>query len=229
MQPESRAYPLYAVRAPLARWLRERARDEHARRGRYRVLDVGAGDKPYEPFFAAYADEYVTVDAANPAADVQAVAEQLPIEDGRFDVVLCNQVLEHADDPQRVVTELRRVVAPGGVVLASTHGVAPYHPNPNDLWRWTHAGLERLFTAGGEWASVSVTPGSGTASCVTMLLALYLDLGAKRFGVRGLARPLVAGLNMIGEAVDARSADLRAPRAGALAANYHVRAEAPSR
>jgi SAM-dependent methyltransferase len=221
---ESRSYPLYAVRAPLARWLEEQARHEHERRGRYRVLDVGSGAKPYERHFAPYADAYVGVDAAA-SADLVGRAEELPVEDASFDVVLCNQVLEHCDDPMRVAAELRRVVAPGGVVLASTHGVAPYHPNPDDLWRWPHAGLERLFLASGEWASVTVRPGSGTASCMTMLLAVYVDLAAKRTGTRALVRPVVAGLNALGEALDARSPALREPRPGSLIANYHVRAE----
>ena len=227
MRLESRTYPLYAVRAPLSRWLEHEAAHEHERRGRYRVLDVGSGAKPYERHFAGYTRAYVGVDAASDAADLVGRAEELPVADGSFDVVLCNQVLEHCDDPALVARELRRVVAPGGVVLASTHGVAPYHPNPNDLWRWTHAGLERLFAAAGDWASVTVRPGSGTASCLTMLLAVYVDLAAKRARVRTLARPLVIGLNAFGETLDARSPALTEPRPGSLAANYHVRAEAP--
>ena len=226
MRPDSRSYPLYAVRAPLAWWLEEQARAEHERRGRYRVLDVGSGAKPYERFFVPYADAYVGVDAAPGRADLVGRAEELPVDDASFDVVLCNQLLEHCDDPPRVARELRRVVVPGGVVLASTHGVAPYHPNPNDLWRWTHAGLERLFAAAGDWASVTVRPGSGTASCLTMLLAVYVDLAAKRVRARAAARPFVVALNAFGEALDAGSATLREPLPGSLIANYHVRAEA---
>ena len=133
--------PTYAVRAPLAAWLR----DEAAKRpGPYRVLDVGCGVKPYYPFFEPHVSEYVGVDVVeNPAADLQGAVEALPVEDGSFDLVLCIQVLEHADDPAKAVGELRRVVAPGGTVLASTHGVQVYHPAPVDLWRWTHTGLDR--------------------------------------------------------------------------------------
>ena len=35
--------------------------------------------------------------------------------------------------------------APGGRVLASTHGTHVYHPARDDHWRWTHTGLARLF------------------------------------------------------------------------------------
>ena len=146
----------WSVRAPLVAWLRAEAERAGADLGSYRVLDVGCGYRPYESFFAPRASEYVGVDMDNPAADLQGVVEALPVPDHSFDVVLCTQVLEHSTDPALAVRELARVVAPGGRVLASTHGTAVYHPAPNDFWRWTHTGLERLFTTNADWRSVSV-------------------------------------------------------------------------
>jgi SAM-dependent methyltransferase len=218
--------PTYAVRAPLVRWLRDQAHDAYASLGRYRVLDVGCGQKPYEALFAPYAEAYVGVDPVdNPRAELKGTVEDLPVEDASFDVVLCNQVLEHCDEPARAVSELRRVTAPGGRVLASTHGVMAYHPSPTDYWRWTHAGLEKLFAENGAWASVRVTPASGTTACLGMLLAMYLDLGFRRAGLGALARPLVAGINVLAAALDSGSAKLREPGPGTLFANFHVVAE----
>lgn len=221
--------PTYALLEPLARWLESEATAAHRERGRYRVLDVGCGVKPYFPFFEPYADEYVGVDVGdNPAADLEGRVEDLPVEDGTFDVVLCTQVLEHCDDPARAVRELRRVVAPGGRVLLSTHGVQVYHPVPNDFWRWTHTGLERLFLTNAEWAAVSVRPASGTAACLALLLSTYVDLAAQNAHVAPLGRALVRALNVAGAAIDGRSARLREPGAGTIHANYHVVAVAPS-
>lgn len=223
---ESRRHPsrgsaTYAVRAPLARWLER----EGAAAAGLRVLDVGCGVKPYYPFFAG-AQSYVGVDVVeNPAADLIGPVEALPVGDGSFDVVLCNQVLEHCDDPAQAVRELRRVTAAGGRVLASTHGVQVYHPSPNDLWRWTHAGLERLFRDNADWAALDVQPGAGTTACLGMLTAHYLDLLAQRARLRRAARPLVALVNGIAEAVDGRVASLREPQPGTIFANYHVVAE----
>ena len=164
--------------------------------GRYRVLDVGCGAKPYEPLFGPYAVSYVGVDPVdNPRAELKGTVEDLPVEDASFDVVLCNQVLEHCDEPVKAVSELCRVTAPGGRVLVTTHGVMPYHPSPTDYWRWTHAGLEKLFADNGTWESVRVTPASGTTACLGMLFAMYLDLGFRRVGLGALARPLVAAIN----------------------------------
>lgn len=220
--------PTYAVRAPLVRWLREEARRAHEELGRYRVLDVGCGTKPYEPLFSAYAASYVGIDSIeNPRADLRGSIEALPVADESIDVVLCIQVLEHTEDPMRAVSELRRVTARGGRVLASTHGVMPYHPAPADYWRWTHPGLEKLFRENGAWESVRVTPASGTAACLGMIVSYYLDLGFKRLRVGVAARPIIAGVNTVAGAIDGSSARLREPVPGTLFANYHVIAEAP--
>jgi SAM-dependent methyltransferase len=219
--------PTYAVRGPLVRWLASEARRAHDELGAYRVLDVGCGEKPYEPLFAPYADAYVGVDPVeNPRAELKGSVEALPVEDGAFDVVLCNQVLEHCDDPALAVRELRRVTAPRGRVLASTHGVMPYHPSPTDYWRWTHAGLEKLFLDNASWASVRVTPASGTTACVGMIVAMNLDLALRRLHARRLSRPLVTTINRAAEAIDRRSHRLREPtQPGTLFANFHVVAE----
>jgi SAM-dependent methyltransferase len=217
----------YAIRAPLAAWLLEEAERAGRDFGRARILDVGCGIKPYLPFFEPYAAEYVGVDLDPALADVVGGVEALPVADGAFDLVLCTQVLEHTADPARAVSELSRVVAPGGRVLASTHGVQVYHPGPDDFWRWTHTGLERLFTEHGDWQAVTVRPGAGTTTCVGMVLAIYADLLVrKRLRAARLSRALVSGLNAAAAAVDRRFPQLREPQPGSLFANYHVVAEA---
>ena len=88
--------PTYAVRAPLVRWLRAQSDEAYRAIGRYRVLDVGCGAKPYEPVFSVHAASYVGVDPVdNPRAELKGPVEDLPVDDSSFDVVLCNQVLEH--------------------------------------------------------------------------------------------------------------------------------------
>lgn len=209
----------WAVRSPLAVWLEEEAGKGES----YRVLDVGCGPKPYYPFFAERASEYVGVDVVeNPVAEFRGSVEALPVDDAAFDIVLCTQVLEHCDDPAQAVRELRRVTAPGGRVLASTHGVQVYHPSPEDYWRWTHAGLRRLFTEHADWESVEVRPGGGTASCLAMLLGVYTEIAFRRVHAPQLAGGPVWLFNRAADALDGRVELLREPRPGSLTANFHV-------
>jgi len=103
----------------------------------------------------------------------------------------------------------------GGRVLASTHGVQVFHPNPNDYWRWTQTGLRRVFEVNADWSSVDVEPGAGTAAGLAMLIARFLHLLAKRAHMAAAARPFVAALNAGAGALDARVPMLREPVPGA--------------
>ncbi len=46
--------------------------------------------------------------------------EPLPFEDGSFDLVLCAETLEHVRDVQLLLSELRRVLRPGGTLAVTT-------------------------------------------------------------------------------------------------------------
>jgi 2-polyprenyl-3-methyl-5-hydroxy-6-metoxy-1,4-benzoquinol methylase len=52
-------------------------------------------------------------------------AAHLP--EGRFDCIVCNDILEHLVWPDRVLAELRPKLAPGGVVVASIPNVRYFH------------------------------------------------------------------------------------------------------
>jgi SAM-dependent methyltransferase len=214
------------VRAPLARWLRHEALRAHHEYGRFRVLDVGCGKKPYYPFFESFVVDYVGLDVNDSIADVVGRAEQIPLPDDSFEVVLCIQFLEHADDPAAVVRELSRVASPHGRVLASTHGVSVYHPDPIDHWRWTHTGLRVLFKQNGDWRSLRVEPAGGTAACLAMLTSFYLGILGRRTNLSGVAGSLTRVMNLSAEKLDQRHQLGAATRPASLVANYHVTAEA---
>jgi SAM-dependent methyltransferase len=145
--------------------------------------------------------EYVGVDyAAGPKVDVVAPAEELPFEDARFDVVLSSQVLEHVNDP--MAREFARVLRPGGVAFVSTHGVIDYHPNPDDYWRWTHAGLARLLRMTGEWDSIDVWHNGGTGAALAYLMSRQAEIIGSRVPARPLIGAFVGLLNLGGWNLD---------------------------
>jgi len=82
-----------------------------------------------------------------PGVDVAADAEQLPFGDAIFQRVECDAVLEHVCDLMLVVSELRRVLAPGGYLHVVTPFCHPFHEYPKDYRRFTLDGLKQL--AGG--------------------------------------------------------------------------------
>jgi len=57
---------------------------------------------------------YLTGDLLSPIADMHFDLHSIPLEDNKFDVIFCNHVLEHVNDAHQCMTELYRVMKPGG-------------------------------------------------------------------------------------------------------------------
>ena len=57
----------------------------------------------------------------------------LPFDDGTFDLVLCAETIEHVRDVQLLLSEVRRVLRPGGVFAVTTPANLPLGRRPNPL------------------------------------------------------------------------------------------------
>jgi demethylmenaquinone methyltransferase/2-methoxy-6-polyprenyl-1,4-benzoquinol methylase len=71
-------------------------------------------------------------------------AEQLPFPDASFDALTFTYLLRYVDDPQATLTELARVVKPGGI-MASLEFCVP----PAAFWRWWWILYTRLILPAG--------------------------------------------------------------------------------
>jgi SAM-dependent methyltransferase len=57
----------------------------------------------------------------------------LPFDDGSFDLVLCAETIEHVRDVQLLVSEVRRVLRPGGTLALTTPANLPLGRRPDPL------------------------------------------------------------------------------------------------
>lgn len=64
----------------------------------------------------------VVADAGLSASVRLADVQSLPFGDGEFDLAFANHMLYHVRDLPRAVAELRRVLRPGGLLIAATNG-----------------------------------------------------------------------------------------------------------
>lgn len=75
------------------------------------------------------------------------------VDRGTFEVVICEQVLEHVIDPWAAAANLRELTAPGGHLVVSTPFLIKVHELPlfgmNDYWRFTPRGLRALLERSG--------------------------------------------------------------------------------
>ena len=80
----------------------------------HKVLHFAPEQAFYKRFRKLKNLDYTTTDLNSPLADVKADICDLPFEDNSFDVILCNHVLEHIPDDTKALSELWRVMKPGG-------------------------------------------------------------------------------------------------------------------
>jgi SAM-dependent methyltransferase len=67
----------------------------------------------------------------------------IPFGPGRFDLVYCKQVLEHVGNPEPLLAEVRRVLAPNGYFAGSTSQLEPFHSM--SMWNYTPVGFASLL------------------------------------------------------------------------------------
>jgi SAM-dependent methyltransferase len=77
------------------------------------------------------------------------VCEAIDLETNSVDFVFSNSVFEHLSNPFSAVSNISRVLKPGGIVFTKTVFSWRYHPVSEDYWRFTHSGLEALFSSAG--------------------------------------------------------------------------------
>lgn len=101
-----------------------------------RVLDAGCGEGYLSRTLASMGADVTGVDAAQGLVDaasahpsrpentrfLRASVEDLPLEDDAFDLVLCNHLFSHLQDPTRAIGEFGRVIRSGGrLILLTLH------------------------------------------------------------------------------------------------------------
>jgi len=118
------------------------------------ILDYGCGSKPYEGLFNA--SEYVGADIRvsghpneNKKADVFFEGNHLPFPDNHFDGALVSEVVEHVFDLQGCLSEIVRVLKPGGTILITCPFVWPLHEEPYDFARYTPYALRQELSKAG--------------------------------------------------------------------------------
>lgn len=115
------ANPLLTIEEPIVRSLLADVRD-------LRVLDSACGTGRHATWLASRgailtacdaSAEMLAVARTKGIDGVQARVEDLPFEDGAFDVVLNALMMEHLERIEPAVDELHRVLAPGGALVLS--------------------------------------------------------------------------------------------------------------
>lgn len=121
----------------------------------HKEMAVLQGPAP-EPYWCF---DYVHSSRIDGVAD----AHHLPFRDDSIGTVLCSHLLEHVAEPGRVISEVRRVLKPGGSVYLTFLDLWPYHASEgvySDYHRFKRDAIDLLLH---NWTYIKVVQGGGLA------------------------------------------------------------------
>lgn len=114
-----------------------------------KTLDVGCGNMPYVHLYGS--EEYVGLEIDTPQnragknADYFYDGNQFPFASEIFDSLVANEVFEHVFNPDQFLSEVFRVLKPGGMTLLTLPFIWDEHEQPHDFARYTSFGIKALL------------------------------------------------------------------------------------
>lgn len=97
------------------------------------------------PIFKGY--DYVGADMqSGPGVDRVLDLHAIDLPDESVGMAISCDTLEHVEYPRKAITELYRILKPGGVLIITSVMLYPIHAAPNDYWRFTPEGFRSLLS-----------------------------------------------------------------------------------
>jgi len=144
-----------------------------------KIIDIGAGESPWRGWLPSNC-AYTGIDVNNSnefgmkqRGDILLYdGTTIPLASNTFDGSICIEVLEHADDPNLLISEISRILKPGAPLILTTPWSARRHHIPHDYHRFTRERLYAILSKNG-FENISIED-RGNEYCVIFNKTLIL-------------------------------------------------------
>ncbi len=110
------------------------------------ILDVGGAGGRYKGFFKNAKTYRVLDPDTSQHPDIVGTAEEIPLPDRSIDAIVCTQVLGDVWDLPKAISEMARILRPGGSLLITESLMNELHDEPHDYWRITPQSWIKLLS-----------------------------------------------------------------------------------
>lgn len=153
------------------------------------VIDLGGGKSPsYERFWHINPKKFIRVDINEKTKPdiVVDLNKLLPFSDNFADAIFLFSVIYILKNPADILKEINRILKPGGVLFLSSPFIFNEAREPNDYWRFTSEGLEKLLKDSG-FEEFLIIPVGERFSAATYLISPFLLFWPVKFVFYSLA------------------------------------------
>ena len=117
--------------------------------------------------------DILDIDRENPEANIIADVESLSSASiGKFDVIICTQVLQYVQHPARAINVMHELLKPSGLLVLSVPFIAKDEGSICDRWRFSCRSIKDLLES---FAAVQVSVGGNLFASICFLLGLGMD------------------------------------------------------
>lgn len=186
---------------------------------RGKIIDLGCGTMPFRACVTDAVTVYhgLDISAKSPALSLIGDVQNLSmLKDASYDGAICLEVLEHVPEPAVALTEIARILKPGGTLLVSVPHLSRLHDLPHDYYRFTHIGLRYLLEKHG-FTVVQLQPKGGIFTFIGHQLSTVLITATWSMPV---LKPLVWQVNKWLLTLGCYFLDKITGKAGTFAAGY---------
>jgi SAM-dependent methyltransferase len=146
------------------------------------LLDIGCGKMPYKNFILENSSvhKYTGLDIENALKYDASVKPdftwdgiKMPFENEQFETAFGTEVLEHCPRPEIILSEVNRVLKPGGIFFFTVPFLWPLHEVPHDEYRFTPFALKRLLEEAG-FLNIDIHSMGGWHASMAQMLGLWV-------------------------------------------------------
>jgi SAM-dependent methyltransferase len=170
-----------------------------------KVLDIGCGNSPFKFLIDESKACYTGIDIENADKfDYHNLektvfdGENIPYEQESFDNIILTEVLEHIENPEKIISEMYRVLKYGGEAIVTIPWSARVHFEPYDFCRYTPFKLEKLFS---DFQDVKIfNRGTDINSVISKLIVIFMRNAAiclKIGSIKGIKHKMFLPFNIV--------------------------------
>ena len=151
------------------------------------LLDVGCGKMPYRNYLLdqQFITQYTGLDIESALVYEEGIKPdytwdgiRMPFADNSFDTLMATEVLEHCPDPVLTLTEMQRVLKPGGLLFFTVPFLWYLHEVPHDEYRYTPFALQRILEQSG-LEQIEIKAHGGWDMAMAQMLGLWIAFTKK--------------------------------------------------